>query len=58
MEIKQIREKTGMSRQEFSDYLGIPRGTIRDWEQGVRKPTGYLVNLIEKVLRYEGKIKE
>lgn len=51
--IKELRMQTGMSRQQFADYLGIPRGTIRNWEQGVSKPADYFINLIEKLLIYE-----
>lgn len=50
MTIKEIREKTGLSRKEFSDLLGIPVGTIRNWEQGIRQPAPYICTLIEKVV--------
>lgn len=35
-----IREKYGMTQQEFSSLLGISVGTLRNWEQGRRKPQG------------------
>ena len=56
MTIKEMRIITGMSRQEFGDYFGIPRGTIRNWEQGIREPPPYVVSLIERVLVLEGKL--
>ena len=56
MTIKEMRIITGMSRQEFGDYFGIPRGTIRNWEQGIREPLPYVVSLIERVLALEGKL--
>ena len=56
MTIKEMRIITGMSRQEFGDYFGIPRGTIRNWEQGIREPLSYVVSLIERVLVLEGKL--
>ena len=31
-EIREIREKTGMSRAEFSRAYGIPVRTLEDWE--------------------------
>ena len=31
-EIKELREKMGMNRREFSDYYGIPYRTVQDWE--------------------------
>ncbi len=57
MTIKELREQTGLSRQEFAELLSIPKGTIRNWEQGVRNPMPYVVTLIEKVLRYENLLK-
>lgn len=56
MDVRKMREESKMTRQEFSEYLGIPRKTIRNWEQGATKPVNYLLTLMEKVLRYEGKI--
>lgn len=35
-----IREKYDMTQQEFSSLLGISIGTLRNWEQGRRKPRG------------------
>lgn len=35
-----IREKYGMTQQEFASLLGISTGTLRNWEQGRRKPQG------------------
>lgn len=35
-----IREKYDMTQQEFSALLGISVGTLRNWEQGRRKPQG------------------
>lgn len=54
--IKELRIKTGMTRQEFADYFGIPRGTIRNWEQGVSEPPDYVIIMIEKILKHEAKI--
>lgn len=50
MEIKEIRMKTGMSQTEFAKHLDIPVSTIRNWEQGIRKPPIYVLSLIKKVL--------
>lgn len=35
-----IRKKYEMTQQEFSSLLGISVGTLRNWEQGRRKPQG------------------
>ena len=37
---KQIRNKLGLSQEKFSKMLGISSSTLRNWEQGRRKPEG------------------
>lgn len=37
---KQIRDKLGLSQEKFSKMLGISSATLRNWEQGRRKPEG------------------
>lgn len=58
MTIKEIRETTGLSQAKFANLLEIPKRNIENWEEGKNKPAPYLVNLIEKVLRYEKILKE
>lgn len=46
-----IREGYNMTQQEFSFLLGISVGTLRNWEQGRRKPQGpakVLLKIAEK----------
>ncbi len=40
LDVKAIREKTGMSQEQFSAAFGIPIGALRHWEQGLRTPRG------------------
>ena len=40
IDVKAIREKTGMSQQKFCATFGISLGTLRHWEQGLRAPRG------------------
>jgi len=40
MDVRAIREKTGMSQQKFCATFGISLGTLRHWEQGLRAPRG------------------
>lgn len=54
-EIKELRNKTGMSQREFASQYGIPLSTLRKWEQGEAKPAPYIVNLIADKLRSENK---
>ena len=51
--IKELRESTGMSRKEFSEYTGIPVRTLEDWEAGRRTPPEYIPRLIAYQLKYE-----
>ena len=52
--IRQIRHNTQMTQEEFSNLLGIPLKTLRNWEQGIRKPNDWTEDLIiDRVLRYK-----
>ena len=37
---KRVRERIGLSQQEFSSRIEVSLETIRNWEQGKRSPTG------------------
>jgi putative transcriptional regulator len=38
--VKALRARVGLSQPKFASLLGIQVGTLRNWEQGIRKPTG------------------
>jgi len=38
--VKAIREITGLSQPKFAKVLDVDVGTLRNWEQGRREPTG------------------
>ncbi len=38
--VKSIRLKYGLSQDKFAQLLGISPATLRNWEQGRRKPEG------------------
>ena len=40
IDVKAIRQKTGMSQQKFCSTFGISLGALRHWEQGLRNPRG------------------
>ncbi len=51
IDVKAIREKTGMSQQKFCATFGISIGTLRHWEQGLRTPRGparVLLKVVQK----------
>ena len=35
-----IRSKTGLSQSTFAASIGVPKGTLINWEQGRRQPLG------------------
>lgn len=35
-----LRTKTGLSQFEFAQSIGVAKGTLLNWEQGRREPTG------------------
>ena len=39
-EVRKIRMKTGLSQDRFAYLIGVKPATLRNWEQGRRKPTG------------------
>src|SRR4030043_833806 len=39
-EVRKIREQYGLSQDKFATLMGISVATLRNWEQGRRKPDG------------------
>jgi putative transcriptional regulator len=39
-EVRALREQFGLSQDKFAHLIGISVGTLRNWEQGRRKPEG------------------
>lgn len=52
MEIKEIREKYGISQAKLSKMVGISEWTIKRWEQGKRECLPYIANLIDFYLAH------
>lgn len=50
IELQNWRESKGFSLSEMSDYLGIPYGTLRQWERGDR-PIPQAFNLFYQLAR-------
>ena len=40
VDVKQVRERTGLTQTQFAATFGISLGTLRHWERGDRKPQG------------------
>ncbi len=50
-DVKSIRQKFGMTQQQFADFLMISVRTLQKWEQGERDPDGAshtLLRVMEK----------
>lgn len=51
VDVAGIRQKTGLSQSQFARSIGVAKGTLLNWEQGRRHPTGpaqVLLALIER----------
>jgi len=38
--VKEVRKKTGLTQAKFCRLIDVNLGTLRNWEQGRREPTG------------------
>ncbi|MFG1496107.1 DNA-binding transcriptional regulator [Saccharospirillum sp. HFRX-1] len=50
-QIKQIRTRSKASQAVFAAYLNTSRSTVQKWEQGVKKPNGAALKLLNLVDR-------
>ena len=50
-DVKRIRNATGLSQARFATLLQVEIGTLRNWEQGRREPTGPARALLHAVER-------
>jgi putative transcriptional regulator len=46
LDVKKIREKTGLSQERFASLMGISLRTYQNWEQGHRRPRGAAAALL------------
>ena len=49
IDVKATREKTGLSQAEFARVIHVSKGTLMNWEQGRRLPTGPARALLKAV---------
>lgn len=49
IQIKRIREKSHASQGVFAAYLNTSVSTVQKWEQGVKKPNGASLKLLNLV---------
>lgn len=54
MTVKEARKSVGLTQKGLSEWLGIPRRTIEDWDAGKSQPKEWVKKLlIEKILTYK-----
>ena len=51
LHVKEIRKKTGLTQAKFCHLIGVNLGTLRNWEQGRREPTGPAKALLRAISR-------
>ena len=47
MTFQEIKELSGMSLRELSEYFGIPYRTIQNWSEGQRSAPDYVLKLMK-----------
>lgn len=47
--VKKIRNSTGLSQKTFCELIDVNIGTLRNWEQGRRDPTGPAKALLKAI---------
>lgn len=47
--IREIRESTGLSQEKFAGLIHISVATLRNWEQGRRRPDGPAAALLTAI---------
>ena len=58
IEIKKLRESTGMNRKGFCECFDIPYRTVTEWERGNRNAPDYVLRLLANYIRMENMVKE
>ena len=51
-DVRLIRQRYGLSQTRFAALMGISVATLRNWEQGRRKPEGSARVLIEVIAKH------
>ncbi|MFP1869282.1 NadS family protein [Lonsdalea quercina] len=51
VQVKSIRTATGLSQVKFAKLIDVNVGTLKNWEQGRREPTGPAKALLKAIER-------
>ncbi|HWK41363.1 MAG TPA: helix-turn-helix domain-containing protein [Croceibacterium sp.] len=58
VDVAQIRASTGLSQAAFARSIGVAKGTLLNWEQGRRRPTGPAQVLLAMIARKPALVRE
>ena len=50
-DVQQVRQTFHLSQSTFAKFMGVSVGTLRNWEQGRRRPTGAARVLLRIAIR-------
>ena len=51
LDVKAIRNRTGLTQESFAARFGVSLGTLRHWERGDRQPHGPARVLLQVIAR-------
>lgn len=54
LDIKELRELTGLSQPKFAEKYHLSVNTLRNWEQGKRPIPEWYLWLLNGYIKYEG----
>ena len=57
-DVAALRRFVGLTQEEFAESLGISVHTLRNWEQGRRRPEGPALALLRIAARRPGALRE
>jgi putative transcriptional regulator len=49
IDIKHVRESMDFSQSKFASMIGVSAGTLKNWEQGRRRPVGPAMVLLKVI---------
>ena len=58
IEVRKIREETGLSQNRFAAYFGIPCQTYQQWERKERTSSPYIPQMMDYIIKLEKKVGE
>src|SRR4051812_16752705 len=53
-----VRSRLGLTQEQFARLLGVPVGTLRNWEQGIREPAGAAKALLRIAAKHPGIVRD